>query len=194
MKFKALHSLLLIPLLVFQSFGQEGGLRVVVIEGDGQFINIKRRVNPEPVVEVRDASGSPVKGATVTFFLPADGPGGTFPNGTNTQSVTTGPDGRAAARAIRPNDKTGKFEIRVVASYRGETGNAIITQTNIVGSTSGGGGGGGGVGFGTRAWVILGICLGAAAGGAVLATRGSSKSPNMGIVLTPGAPIVGAPQ
>ena len=195
MKFRAFHSLSLIPFLVFQLLAQEGGLRVTVIEGDGQLVNIKRRINPEPVVEVRDANGNPVQGATVTFLLPNDGPGGTFANGTNTRTVTSDHQGRAAASGIHPNDKLGRFEIRVLASYHGQTGTAVIEQTNIVGSTSGAGGGGGGLGFGTRAWVILGICAGAVAGGVILATRGgSSKSPNTGIVLTPGTPTVGAPQ
>lgn len=195
MKFRAFHSLLLIPFLLFQLLGQEGGLRVAVIEGDGQFINIKQRTNPEPVVEVRDANGAPVEGATVTFFLPTSGPGGTFANGTNTRTVKTDHEGRAAALGIHPNDQTGRFEIRVVAAYQGQTANAVITQTNIVGSSSSAGTGTGKVGFGAKAWIILGICVGAAAGGALLALHNSGgKSSSTGIVLTPGSPTVGAPQ
>lgn len=194
MKSRSLYALALVPFLLFQLVAQEAGLRITVVEGDGQYINIKSRVNPEPVVEVRDANGNPVQGATVTFFLPPSGPSGTFPNGTTTRTVTTDHEGRAAASGIHPNGETGRFEIRAAASYRGQTATATITQINIAGSTSGGTGGGG-LGFGTRAWVILGICAGAVAGGVILATRGgSSKTPNTGIVLTPGTPTVGAPQ
>jgi hypothetical protein len=196
MKFKAFHSLLLIPFLVFQLVAQEGGLRVTVIAGDGQFVDIHRRINPEPAVEVRDASGRAVEGATVTFFIPPDGPGGTFANGTTTRTVTTDREGRAIAAGIHPNNNLGKYEIRVVASYHGQTGNATITETNVAGSSSSGGAsGGGGGGFSRRAWIILAISVGVAGAGAALALRGgSSKSPNTGIVLTPGTPTVGAPQ
>jgi hypothetical protein len=194
MRFRAFHSLALIPLLVFQLLAQESALQVNVIAGEGQFVNIHRRINPQPVVEVRDANGNPIEGASVTFFLPAQGPGGTFSNGSMTLTIVTDRNGLATAAGIRPNDQTGPFEIHVVASYHGQTGRATIAQTNIVASTSGGGGGGH-FGFGTRAWVILGICAGVIAGGVYLATRGqSSKSPNTGIVITPGAPSVGAPQ
>ncbi len=194
MRFRAFHSFLLVPFLVFRLLGQEGSLRVNVIAGEGQFVDIKRRVNPEPVVEVRDAKGNPVQDATVTFFLPAQGPGGTFSNGTTTESVLTTRDGLATATGIHPNNQTGPYVIRVAASYHGQTGSAQITQTNIVASSSSSGNGHG-LGFGTRAWVILGICVGVAAAGAALALRNSGgKSTTPAIVITPGSPTVGAPQ
>lgn len=176
--------------------GQEAGLQVVVIAGDGQFVDFHRRVNPDPLVEVRDANGNSVQGASVTFYLPATGPGGTFPNGTNTQTVLTDNLGRAAAHGIKPNDTLGKFEIRVAASYHGQTGRATVTLTTVAGvSGTGASGGGHGMSFGTKAWIILGISAGVIAGGVYLATRGGKQTnQNTGIVITPGSPTVGAPQ
>jgi hypothetical protein len=192
MKFKAAYSVFLIPFLLFNLLGQDRALRVLVVEGDGAIIHVNQRVAPEVVVEVDDADGKPAAGATVLFFLPTQGPGGTFSNGTNTLTATTDAMGRATAYGMHPNKQTGVVQIRVSASYRGQTGNAIITQ-NIV--TANAAGTGGGVGFGAKAWIILAICGGAVAGAVIAAThKSSSATPNTGVVITPGAPTVGAPQ
>lgn len=192
MRFKA-YSVFLIPLLLFNLLGQERGLKVLVLEGDGAILHVNQRLGPENVVEVDDADGSPVEGATVVFFLPASGPGGTFANGTNTLTVRTDRMGHASSFGMHPNKQTGGFQIRVSASYGGQTGNATITQNSVAGTSSSGGGG---MGFGAKAWIILAICGGAVAGGVIAAThKGSSGStPSTGIVITPGSPNVGAPQ
>ena len=88
MKFKAAYSVFLIPFLLFNLLGQDRALRVLVVEGDGALIHVNQRVAPEVLVEVDDADGKPVAGATVLFFLPTQGPGGTFSNGTNTLTAT----------------------------------------------------------------------------------------------------------
>jgi hypothetical protein len=192
MKFKAAYSVFLIPLLLFTLLGQDRGLRVLVTEGDGAIIHANQRTAPQVVVEVDDADGKPREGATVLFFLPDKGPGGTFSNGTNTLTVRTDAMGRATAYGMHPNKQPGVFQIRVSASYGGQTGNATVTQ-NIVTMSSVSGGGG--VGFGTKAWIILAICGGAVAGAVIAATHKSSSSTSTpGIVITPGAPSVGAPQ
>lgn len=192
MRFKSAYPVFLIPSLIFNLLGQDRPLRVLVVEGDGAIIHVNQRTAPEVVVEVDDADGKPVDGATVLFFLPDKGPGGTFANGTNTLTTRTDAMGRSTAFGFHPNKQTGVFQIRVSASYRGQTGNATVTQ-NIVSVSSVGGGGG--IGFGTKAWIILAICGGAVAGGVIAAThKGSSASaPNTGIVITPGSPSVGAP-
>jgi len=193
MKFKSAYSVFLIPFLLFNLLGQDRALRVLVVEGDGAIIHVNQRVAPEVIVEVDDADGKPVEGATVLFFLPTQGPGGTFSNGTNTLTAHTDATGHATAFGMHPNKQTGVVQIRVSASYRGQTGNAAITQNIVTASAPGGGGG---IGFGTKAWIILAICGGAVAGAVIAAThKGSSGStPNTGIVITPGAPTVGAPQ
>src|SRR5579863_2799489 len=91
---------------------QEPGLRIVVIAGEGAINNINQKVNVEPSVEVQDESRKPVGGAAVVVFLPAQGPGGTFSNGSQTLTATTDRAGRAVARGIQYNRQTGPFVIR----------------------------------------------------------------------------------
>lgn len=195
MRFRALHSVLLIPFLLFQSAAQDQGLRVLIVEGDGAIVNVRQRTAPPAVIEVDDASGRAVEGATVVLFMPTQGPGGTFSNGTNTLTAKTDAMGRVTAFGMHPNNVTGAYEIRVAASFRGLTGSATITRTNVAGVSSSGGGGGG-LGFGAKAWIILGVCAGAVAGAVIYATtrKSSTSSPNTGIVITAGSPTVGAPQ
>ena len=197
MKSTALSSSFLIFLVLFNFFslsaaGQEPALRILIVEGDGTINNIKQRVNVMPVVEVRDENQRLVEGAAVVFFLPDQGPSGTFSNGSKTLTTTTDRMGRASAPGIRPNSQTGRFDIRVTASYQGQTASATITQTNISGAAPGGGG----MSVGTKAWIILAICGGAVAGAVLAAThKSSSSSSGPGpIVITPGTPTVGAPQ
>jgi hypothetical protein len=193
MKFKAAYSLFLIPLLLSNLMGQDTALRVLVVEGDAAILHPNQRNAPEIVVEVDDASDKPVDGATVVFFLPTQGPGGTFANGSNTLTTRTDAMGRANAYGMRPNNKTGVFQIRVSASYRGQTANTTVTQNIVTASQVSGTGGG--MGFSTKAWIILGICGAAVAGAVIAATHKSSTStPNTGITITPGSPTVGAPQ
>jgi hypothetical protein len=193
--FRPLH-VLLVPFLLFQLAAQDQGLRVLIVDGDGEIVNIRQRNAAPASIEVQDAAGKDVAGATVVFFMPASGPGGTFSNGTNTLTAKTDATGRAVAYGMHPNNQTGVFTIRVAASYQGQSGNATITRTNVTGaSSSAGSGGGGGGGFGTKAWIILGVCAGAVAGAVLYAThQGGGKSGNTGIVITPGTPTVGAPQ
>ncbi len=170
---------------------QEPALRIVVIEGDGAINNINQKVNLDPVVEVQDENRKPVEGAAVVFFLPAQGPGGAFSNGSQAFTATTDHLGRAVARGIQFNRQTGSFTIRVTASYQGRTATGNITQTNVSGvSTSGGSR------FSAKGWIILGAIAGGIAGGVILAMHHGSSSPttSTGIVITPGTPTVGGPQ
>src|SRR5687767_13879196 len=79
------------------------GLSVQVVEGQNAINNINRQTAFEPVVEVRSDAGEPVAGASVSFQVPAMGPGGTFVDGSNTLMVHTDAQGRATARGLRPN-------------------------------------------------------------------------------------------
>ncbi len=168
-------------------------LRIVVISGQGTINNIHSRTNPTPVVQVEDQNRKLLAGVPVVFFLPAQGPGGIFSNSSTTLTATTDSQGRASAGGIRFNHQTGSFDIRVTASYQGETATATITETNVSGSSSGGGGGG--MSFGTKAWIILGISAGAVVAAAILATRSKSGTPGQPpVVITAGTPTVGAPQ
>jgi hypothetical protein len=197
----ARHSIFLIFLVLLNLLGVPGwsqqnptGLQIVVVEGEGALNNIKQRVTRDPIVQVEDENHKPIQGASVVFTLPNQGPGGTFDNGTNTLTTMTNNQGQAVARGIRFNNQVGSMQIRVTASFGGQTATAVITQTNLIG-TSGGGGGGGGA---TKWLIILGVA-GAVAAGVIVATRGGSSSPTTPppvptVTITPGTPTVGAPQ
>jgi len=166
----------------------------------------------------------PVMGAEVTFILPDQGPSGTFPSGMRSLVATTDAQGQAIARGVRPNNQTGPMQIRVAATYLGQTATAVITQTNVTmpvpetpkpapvppkeapppqsakvaAPDAPAPQPGRGMSKGVKVLLVLAIAAGAAAG-AVLATRDSDSngpgSPGTPpIVITPGTPTVGGPQ
>jgi hypothetical protein len=167
-------------------------LRIVVLEGEGAINNISQRRARNPVVQVLDQNNMPVSGAVVTFLLPETGPGGEFSGGVQSLAIVTDSKGQAMGRGLVPNRSAGQFQIRVVASYQGQTNNAAINQTNAEQS----GVQQGGV---PKKYLILGGIAGAAAVGAALALAGhggsSTSSPAttpaqgaVGIVIVPGTP------
>jgi hypothetical protein len=167
-------------------------LRIVIVEGQGAINNIKQRINREPIVLVEDESHKPVAGASVTFFLPNQGPGGTFSNGTNSLTTSTNAQGQAVARGIRFNNQAGAMEIRVAASIAGQTASAIITQTNVLGSASSGGPGGG-MSRTTKILILAAVVGGGAALGVLATHRGGSTTATPSTTITPGTVTVGAP-
>jgi hypothetical protein len=163
-------------------------VNIVVVEGESAINNINGRANREPIVQIEDENHRPVAGAAVVFFLPANGPSGSFVNGGKTLTVSTDAQGRAAAAGIHLNRVSGQMQIRVTASYGGQTVSTVITQTNVAG--------GGRLSTTAKVLIIVGVAGGAAAG-AILATRGgsSSSSPTApsGISITAGTPTVNHP-
>ncbi|HEY1759291.1 MAG TPA: hypothetical protein VGG72_28220 [Bryobacteraceae bacterium] len=184
--------LLLVNLFPASTWAQEPPpkLGIVIVEGEGAVNNLKDQTTHETVIQVVDDTQKPVAGAAVVFFLPNDGPGGTFFDGTKSLTVTTDAQGRATIRGIRFNRLSGQMKIRVTASSAGQTATATITQTNV-------GGPGGSPGMSTTVKVLLIAALAAgAATGAILATRGGSSSSSTAappITITAGTPTVGAP-
>jgi hypothetical protein len=172
-------------------------LNIVIVEGDGALNNLRQRVAREPIVQVEDENRKPVGGALVTFLLPNDGAGATFPNGSRTLTVTTDNQGRAAARGLRPNNVEGKFEIRVNASHEGQTATTVITQTNALAAA---GAVAAGAGISAKLIAILAVAGAAAVGGTAYAlTRNGNNTTNGPVtppasVLTPGTPSVGPPR
>ena len=166
-------------------------LGIVIVEGEGAINNIKERTIREPVVQVEDENHKPIAGAAVVFFLPNQGPGGAFFDGTKSLTVTTDAQGRAALRGIRFNSLSGQMQIRVTASSGGQTATATITQTNVAGAAASSG-----LSTTAKVLIIVGIAAGVTAG-AILATRGSSSSSSAAstppITITAGTPTVGAP-
>jgi hypothetical protein len=167
-------------------------IQVTVVEGEGAINNVRLRRAKEPVVRV-EGNGRPVSGAAVVFQLPAQGAGGVFPDGRTSLTVLTDDNGQAIARGLRPTKTSGQFEIRVTASYHGQTASATISQTN-----AGTAGGTSGKTIGILAGVgaaALGVALAAKGGGG--GSRSGPSPPPAGpgaTVITPGSPSMGPPQ
>ena len=106
-------------------------LELRVVEGDGSNYAIGSRATRGLTVLVSDAQKQPVDGATVSFSLPASGPGGVFASGSRTELVTTHADGRAAVWGMQWNRTTGEFQIRV-AAVKGEARGTIVSLQNLV--------------------------------------------------------------
>lgn len=169
------------------------GLRIVILEGDGAVNNIRQRTAREPIVQVEDENHRPIAGAIVTFLLPDQGAGASFADGSRTLTVLTDSKGQAAARGLRPNQVSGKFQIRVSASHAGQTTSTTITQSNAAAAAAATAGG---ISV-TKLVVILAVAgAAAAAGGVVLATRGGGNAANTPAPTTiaPGTGSVGAPR
>lgn len=164
-------------------------LNIVIVEGEGAINNVRQRTAREPIVQVEDENHRPIAGAAVLFMLPDSGPSGVFANGGRTLQVKTDTAGRAVAKGLRVNQVQGKFQIQVQASFQGVTANATITQVNSV-LTAGAAGGG----ISMKLIAILAAVGGAAAVGAVLATRnGGNQTPSQ-TTISAGSPTVGGPQ
>jgi hypothetical protein len=187
-------SIVLVSLLFMNLLrAQEPGLHITVVAGEGVTHNltqIEKKGRYDPIVQVEDENGKPIQGASVVFALPAQGPGGTFENSTQTLIGTTDAHGRAVARGIRLNKLTGSFNIRITASYQGRSASASISQTTISAVIRANGP----FGVSTKSWVITGLTL-LAIGGAVFAYKDLKSNSNANtITATPGIPVVGGPQ
>ena len=188
--------LLLINFTGLPAFAQNpASLQIVIVEGEGAINNVKQRVNREPIVQVEDENHKPIAGAAVIFFLPNNGPGGTFANGSTTFTTTTNSQGQAVARGIRFNNQAGSMQLRVTASFAGRTASAVITQTNVLGVAASGASIGG-MSLGTKLLIIGAVVGGGIAAGVVIANRGGNPTPaGPGtITITPGTVTVGGPQ
>jgi hypothetical protein len=162
------------------------GLNLVIVEGEGAINNVRQRTAREPIVQVEDENHKPVAGAAVLFVLPDGGPGGAFSNGSRTLQVVTDNQGRAAAKGLRANNISGKYQIRVEASYQGMRAATVINQTNAVMAAAAAGGG---RAFPVKLVAILGGIGGAVAAGVLIAKRGGNNP----TTITPGTPSVGGP-
>lgn len=181
-------------LLIFQllpaSAQDQGGLNLVIVEGEGAINNIRQRTAREPIVQVEDENHKPVAGAAVVFLLPNQGASGVFANGARSLTVMTDNQGRAVAHGFHPNAVQGQLQMKVSASYQGKTANATINQTNAVAAA----GAAAAAGISAKLIIILAAAGAAVAGGVIAATRGGSSTPAATpTTITPGAGTVGAP-
>ena len=172
---------------------QTGGLKIVVLQGEGARNSIRSRSATSPVVEVRDEADKPVNGAEVVFQLPASGAGGVFNGWMRTQTVRTNSQGQAASSGLTPNDEAGRFNIRVTAQHGGSNASVVIAQSNINGS-----GGSSNGSSSKKAWIWVGVIAAAAlaAGIAVAATNDSEPDATAvtPVTIQPGAIAVAGPR
>jgi hypothetical protein len=165
--------------------GAAPAIKLTVREGDGALNNIRAPKAKEPVVVVTDAADRPVAGAQVHFLLPELGASAMFPASGTSMLVTTGPDGVAVGRNMRPNNVVGEFQIRVTASYQGQTARATITQTNAAQKSSGNAG---------KTALIVALLGGAGAAVAIGVTRGSKTQTPAGTSISAGGSTFGPPR
>lgn len=170
-----------------------GGIAIHVLEGDGAINSIRLRRAHDPVVQVVDSSGEPLANATVTFLLPATGPGGTFGESGLSVTMQTDAKGIAASHGLRPNGIAGRFQIRVTASWRGEAAVATVAETNAEPAAKS---------HRSRTIAILAVLGGGAAvaaavalsrGGGTGSPAGSTGSVGGGATIVPGLPTLGPP-
>jgi hypothetical protein len=171
---------------------QGGGLKVVVVQGEGATNNIRSKSGTPPVVEVRDDSDKPVAGAEVVFQLPAAGPGGVFNGWMRTQTARTDAQGQARAEGFTPNEEEGRFNIKVIASAGSKNATVVIGQSNVRGTAAQA------KGSSKKAlWIVLGVAAVAGIAIAVGVSR-DDKTPaaavTVPVTVSAGAITVGGPR
>ncbi len=107
-----------------------------MVEGEGAVHGPGARSTRPLTVEVTDENGKPVEGAAVSFHLPEEGAGGSFPNGLRTAVATTDARGRASVHGLQANRIPGRFQVRILASK--EQVRAGIVSFQYVGEPAGG--------------------------------------------------------
>ncbi|MGJ5815179.1 hypothetical protein [Paludibaculum fermentans] len=167
-----------------------GALTIEVVEGSGA-IAARGSVSPQRfTVQVKDAAGAPAPSVTVQFRLPSEGPSGDFPSGSKSESVLTGPDGKAYVRGIRWNSTPGKLDLlvlvtnqdqRVETTIAAEISAELPASRQLAPKTA-------------KKWIILAVVSGATAAGLAV-VRGGATAPS--VTTAPAAaslpPSLGAP-
>lgn len=122
-------AMLLSGLLVY---GQTGSsLQIKILDGQDANVTAGAVSSQRLQVEVTDAQGNPVSGATVHFRLPSHGASGHFASGFQTESMMTGDDGQASVHGISWNATPGEVRVQVSAARAGErTMGEIVLQVN----------------------------------------------------------------
>ena len=105
-------------------------LTIRVAEGEGAAYPTGSRATRGVTVLVTDETGRPVEGATVSFTLPAEGPGGVFSTGGRTEIAATLADGRAAVWGMQWNRTAGPFEIRITA-VKGQARAGVVSSQSL---------------------------------------------------------------
>jgi hypothetical protein len=177
-------------LLVLQlGAGALTSLNIRIVDGEGQKYAMGSRATRGVSVEITDDSGKPVEGATVTFLLPEQGPGGVFANGTKIEVTSSRADGTAQVWGMQWNHTPGSFEIRIVAAKEDVHAGTVCplsladfgdTQAaNAVSAKHSG-----------HKWLWIALGAGAAAGAGLAARSFVSSPPQVVNTVKIGAPTV----
>ena len=154
-------------------------LTIRVAEGDGAAYTIGSRATRGVTVLVTDEAGRPVEGATVSFTLPAEGPGGVFSTGGRTEIAATRADGSAAVWGMQWNRTAGPFEIRITA-VKGQARAGVVSSQSLSNAAEvrAAAPGKNHAGRGSRKllWISLVVMGAAAVGVAGVAARNSSSA------------------
>jgi len=170
----------LLAALAHLSFAQIAVLHIQVIEGEGAVNAAGSRIARPLIVEVTDETGRPVEGASVSFHLPDEGPGGTFGNGLRTDVTVTDVRGRANLHTMVTNRTPGRVAIRIVASKE-QARAGMVSFQYIAGPKNGAAPGKSARGgsswmHGPLKWVVVGaLAGGAAAAGALVAGKSGNS-------------------
>jgi hypothetical protein len=144
-------------------------LTVRVVEGENGVYAAGSRATRGVTVVVSDAEGKPVEGATVSFALPASGPGGVFATGSRMEVAITRADGRAEAWGMQWNRTPGAFAIRITAA-KGQARAAIVNLQTLAPADRAAASGQVNRGAGNHKWLWIAV---AAAGAAVAGVAGA---------------------
>jgi hypothetical protein len=160
------------------------GIKILILEGQHATNSVQGATAIPPVLEIRDENDLPIEGATVTFQLPQNGPGGFFPGQKLTLTTKTDFRGQVGATGLVPNEKEGTFHIHVTVTEGARTAEATITQTNSASTLS--------MAEAPRKkslwrskYVLIGAGAAVAATLVIVLTHGSSKNPTVTITAGP---------
>ena len=101
--------------------------QIEAFSGTPQSANTGTAFGAPLAARVRDASGNPVQGVTVTFTAPATGASGTFAGGVNT--ALTDSQGIATAPVFTANGTAGSYSVVASVAGLGPTASFSLTNT-----------------------------------------------------------------
>ncbi|MFB3826813.1 MAG: hypothetical protein ACE15B_08590 [Bryobacteraceae bacterium] len=161
-------------------------LLIRIVEGNGAVRAPGAQLARPLAVEITDDAGRPVPGASVSFHLPDDGPGGVFSGGLRTDVQVTDERGRASAQGIQFNRVAGPFEIRIIAIKDQVRAGTISLQYIAEAAPRA-------ARRGRGKWILLGVAAAAGAAGAWSARGRAGAGGGVSAASPPAAVSIGAP-
>jgi hypothetical protein len=184
------RSLILFLAGTFIAGAQPVGLKVTLVEGEGAVYPAGSRATRGVTVKVTDETGRPVEGATVSFSLPSDGPGGVFASGARTEVATTRSDGGAGVWGMQWNRTPGPFGILITAVKGPSRGGVTCSQSLAVAAAPDHHQSRAGPGGHKWLWITLAVVGGAAGAGVAAAGGKTSATASGSTAIQIGAPTI----